>query len=51
MTAYRFIRALQNSLLTRWWWQMWQHEKTGRAVNLPLHRNLGIGWTRRHFKE
>lgn len=35
-----------NGILKRWLWQTWQHEETGRVVELPLWRNPGRRWYR-----
>ena len=37
---------LQNSWLTGWLWQFWQHDETGRVVLLPLWTRPGPRWHR-----
>jgi hypothetical protein len=41
-----FIRRLQNSPITRWLWQMYQHDETGRVVLRPLWNPPGRRWQR-----
>jgi hypothetical protein len=43
--------ALQNNPLTRWYWQTWQHEETGRITLLPFWKSAGRRWYRVKFKE
>ncbi len=40
------IHRLQNSPLTSWVWQVWQHEETGYLVMLPFWKQPG----RRYYK-
>jgi hypothetical protein len=40
----KFIQRLQNSFLTSWYWQYWQHEDTGRITMLPCWKKAGRRW-------
>lgn len=44
-------QRLQNSILTSWYWQMWQHEETGRISMLPFWKSAGHRWGRCNFKK
>lgn len=48
---WKIVQGMQRSILTRWLWQMWQHDETGRIVLLPIWRNPGRRWYRCNFKE
>jgi len=38
------IQRMQNSLLTSWIWQYWQHGDTGRICLLPFWKIPGRKW-------
>jgi len=45
------IQRLQNSPLTSWIWQFWQHEETGYLVMLPFWKKPGRRYHKIKMKE
>ena len=45
------IHRLQNSPITLWLWQFWQHEETGNIVLMPIWKHPGKRYYRIKIKE
>jgi len=49
--AVTIKQRLQNSPLTSWIWQHWQHEETGNVTMMVFWKLLGRRWYRCKYKE
>lgn len=48
---WKVVQWAQNCPVTRWLWQMWQHDETGMIVLLPIWKRPGRRYHKCNFKE